>query len=177
MSYADTRCVRPAPSLGSAATVRPNPLDVFARLALAENYDTERVSLTELHIALPGLWCQHDVSLTWDPGTEQIQLFLVFDGRTPGGRSDDICRLMSLINERLVAGHFDYWAQTSALVYRNSLTLSGGATLKLEQAMALLAQAMDAAERGYPASQYVLWAGKSPEDALNSALIDLASQP
>jgi len=158
------------------STIRRNPLDVFERLSIAENYDFERVSPSELHMSVPGLWCDHDISLTWDVTRENIQLFLTFDGRIPGGRSDDICRLMSLLNERLSSGHFDYWDKTGALVYRNAMSLCGGADLKTEQAMTLLAHALDGAERGYPACQYVVWAGKSPEDALTSTLIDLAAQ-
>ena len=121
MSFADDRFIRPSPSLNGSMSVRKNPLDTFSRLAIAENYDYERVDINEIHISLPGLWCDHDVSITWNLGTEQIQLFLIFEGKTPGGRSDDICRLMSLINERLIAGHFDYWDKNQALVYRNAV--------------------------------------------------------
>jgi len=131
MSFADDRCIRPNPSLNTTLSSRNNPIDVFLRLATAENYDYE--------------------------ATEQIQIFLVFEGRTPGGRSNDICRLMSLINERLKAGHFDYWEKNQALVYRNAVSLRGGATLKTEQAMDMLAHALDAAERGYPACQFIIW--------------------
>lgn len=177
MAFTETRCVRPNPSLSGALALRGNPLDVFERIAIAENYDHERIGGGEIHLSIPGLWCEHDVSLTWDSSTEVVQLFLMFEGRVPGGRTDDICRLMSLLNERLSAGHFDYWDKTAGLVYRNSMSLSGGAALKTEQAMALMAQALDAAERGYPACQYVVWAGKSPEEALTSALIDLAAGP
>ena len=84
---------------------------------------------------------------------------------------------MSLINERLVSGHFDYWPSSGGLIYRNSQSLRGGARLKIEQAQDLIAMALDAAERGYPACQYVVWAGKSPEDALTSALVDIAAYP
>ncbi len=175
MSYSDQRCMRPNPSLSGAAPIRTNPVDVFERLAIAENYDFERLDYSEIHLSVNGAWCDHDVSVTWNAGLEQVQIFLVFEGRTPGGRSDDICRLMSLINERLTAGHFDYWEKNQALVYRNTLSLRGGAALRTEQAMDLIALALDAAERGYPACQYVIWAGKSPEDALTSALVDLAS--
>lgn len=177
MSYVDIRCARPNPTLSGAVALRGNPLDVFERLSIGENYDYERVSAHELHISVPGLWCEHDVSLTWDVGQEIIQLFLIFEGRVPGGRSDDICRLMSLLNERLTAGHFDYWDKNAALVYRHTMSLSGGAVLKTEQAMNMIAHAMDGAERGYPACQYVVWAGKSPEEALTAALIDLAANP
>ncbi|WP_409433631.1 YbjN domain-containing protein [Litorimonas sp. RW-G-Af-16] len=177
MSFADQRCLRPNPTLSGTPAMRGNPINAFERLAIAEGYDFERIDYSEIHLSVPGAWCDHDISMTWNPGTEQVQVFLVFEGRTPGGRSDDICRLMSLINERLSGGHFDFWEKNQALVYRNALSLRGGATLRTEQAMDLIALALDAAERGYPACQYVIWAGKSPEDALTSALVDLASNP
>jgi len=104
-----------------------------------------------------------------------LQIFLILESRTIGGRSNNICRLISLLNERLVSGHFDYWDKNKSLVYRDSISLRGGANLKIEQAMDMIALALDAAERGNPACQYVLWAGKSPEDALTSALVDLES--
>ena len=175
MNIADTRCVRPNPGLHTSSAVRANPLDVFERIAIAEHYDFERTSVEEIHINVPGQWSDHDISLTWNAACESVQLFLIFEGRLPGGRTDDICRLMSLINERLSAGHFDFWNKNKAMVYRNAQSLRGGAALKTEQAMDMLALALDAAERGYPACQYVIWAGKSPEDALTAALVDLAA--
>ncbi len=177
MNLADEQIMRPVRGLKSILATRENPLSVFERLFIAEHYEFERVTPAELHVSLPGLWCNHEVSLTWDEDAEQVQLLLVFDGRTPGGRSDDMCRLLSLINERLLSGHFDFWSKTGALVYRNAHSLRGGARLKTEQAQDLMALALDAAERGYPACQYVVWAGKSPEDALTSALVDLAAHP
>lgn len=177
MNAADQHFIRPYKSLRGVLAGRENPLAVFERLCIAEHYDYERISEAEIHVTIPGLWCHHDVALTWDSDTEHVQLFLSFDGRTPGGRSDDMCRLMSLINERLIAGHFDYWQKTGALVYRNALSLRGGAKFRTEQAQDLMALALDAAERGYPACQYVVWAGKSPEEALTSALVDLAAHP
>jgi hypothetical protein len=53
--------------------------------------------------------------------------------------------------------------------------LRGGAKIGIDQALDLMSQALDAAERGYPAAQYVIWAGKTPEDALAEALVDIAS--
>jgi len=177
MDFIEERCVRPSPSLRTAAAMRENPINVFERLSLAEGYDFERMSETEIHICAQGLWSDYNISVKWNHATEQVKLFLVFEGRIPGGRTDQICRLMSLINERLVAGHFDFWTKSSSLVYRNTLSLSGGARLKTEQAMDMIAQGLDAASRGYPASQYVIWAGKSPEDALTAALVDIAANP
>ena len=177
MNLADEQLMRPVRGLKSVLAARVNPLSVFERLSIAEHYEFERISDTELHVSLPGLWCHHDVTLKWDADTEKVLLLLAFEGRNPGGRSNDICRLMSLINERLSVGHFDYWNKTGALVYRNAHSLSGGSKFTTEQAQDMIALALDAAERGYPACQYVVWAGKSPEDALTSALVDLAAHP
>ena len=176
MSYSEDICVRPSPSLASMQAVRPSPLNTFERIATAEHYDFERVGPDELHIAMHGLWCDHNISLIWKTDIVQVDLYLIFEGRTPGGRSDNICRLLTLLNERLGSGHFDFWDKDSALVYRNSINLAGGAKLQIEQAMALLAGALDAGERGYPACQYVVWAGKTPEDAVNATLMDIAGQ-
>jgi len=61
MSYADDRCLRPKQSLKGLEFLRENPIDVFVRLSVAEGYENERVDLNELHIALNGLWCDHNV--------------------------------------------------------------------------------------------------------------------
>ena len=156
--------------------IRQNPLDIFARIALAEHYDNERLSPFELHISVPGQWCDHHISISWSAGDEMLQMFLVFDGRVPGGRTNDMCRLMALINERLAIGHFDYWGKDDALVYRHAISLAGHAKLSSQQAMAMINSALDAAEKGYPACQYVMWAGKTPEDAIAQALFDKANQ-
>lgn len=151
--------------------IRQNPLDVFWRIAIAENYDRERLSIRELHLSMPGYYADHHISLSWAPEDETLKLFLIFDGKIPGGRSEQICLLLSLINERLPSGHFDYWGKDDALVYRNSMTLAGHQRLGIDQALSLLTVARDAAETGYPACQFMLWAGQTPDEAIDSALL------
>ena len=175
MRYADEICVRPGPTLKSATSVRGHPLDVFERLCIADNLDYERTDTHEIQITLPGIWCAHDLSVIWQADKEQLNLYLVFENRSPSGRTDEMCRLLALLNERLSSGHFDFWKTKDTIVFRDTLNLSGGVRPKTEQAMALLAGALDASERGYPACQYLVWAGKSPEDALDTALLDLAN--
>lgn len=167
--------MRPNPSLSAVLPNRANPLDCFERISIAEHYDYERLDDAELNISLPGRCGSHDLSLRWNAAEEQVQIFLVLESRSPAGRTDTICRLMSLLNERLTAGHFDYWERNASLVYRHNLSLRGGAKMGLEQAMDIIAGALDAAECGFPASQYVIWAGKTPEDALTQALTEAAS--
>ena len=169
--FSQERCVRPNPVLRSL--LRHNPVDVIARLATAEHYGAERVGADEIHVEVPGFWCDYALVFRWDRDAERLSLAIVFDGRLVGGRGDDIFRLLGLLNERLVAGHFDFWAKSRSLVYRQAVSLAGGAELRIEQAMALVAGALDAAERGHPAFQYVIWAGHTPEAALERVAEEL----
>ena len=164
--------LRPQPRLAKILPNRANPIDLFERICVAEHYDYERMGASEVHISLPGRWGGHNLTLRWDAAAEHLQIFLVLESRSPNGRTDTICRLMSLLNERLTAGHFDYWDRSSSMVYRHNISLCGGAKLSVEQAMDSLATAIKAAECGFPASQYVIWAGETPESALDKALQD-----
>ena len=165
---------RGALQVQSIDVIVQNPLDVFARIALAEGYDRERISDTDLHLSLPGMWCDHHVSLSWKSDESLLQMYLVFDFNVPASRTAQMCMLTSHLNARLTVGHFDFWQQDSALVYRQSMILSGEARLNTAQALTMLSAALDAAEKGYPASQYMLWADKTPCQAIDQALIDHA---
>jgi len=162
--------------MGSQA-LRRNPLRVFERLALAENYDCIKLSNNEIEISIPGSWCDHTLSLIWNTQTEYLQGFLMFYNKAPLGRGDDICRLIALINTHLTTGHLEFTSPQKSLAYRNSLSLSGGANLSMGQAIDFIASAVDAAEQAYPACQYMIWAGKSPEDALTNAQMDVSFYP
>ena len=81
-----------------------------------------------------------------------------------------------LINEQLFMGHFDLWRQDGALMFRNGLLLNGGAKATSEQCEAMLFMALEACERYYPAFQFVIWAGKSAEEAIAACLIDTVGE-
>ncbi len=80
--------------------------------------------------------------------------------------------LLTLINEQLWCGHFDMWSDDGMLIFRHGQLLHGGAEMTLEQAHALFELPIDAAERYYPAFQFVLWGDKSAADAMTSAMLD-----
>ena len=70
-------------------------------------------------------------------------------------------RLIAAINEQLWVGHFDIWTHTGMIMYRQALVLPGGLTASTAQCEAMLAGAIHACERYYPAFQFVVWAGKT----------------
>lgn len=162
--------------LQSIDVIVQNPLDVLYRLALAEGFDRERIGDNDLHIGLPGHWCDHHVSFSWKEDEGMLQLYLVFDTRIPDDRAACMRDLISKLNARLTLGHFDYWDGDQALVYRQTTCLSGQARLNTAQAMTVIAAATEAAEKAYPATQYVLWASKTSDEAIEQALFDIAAR-
>ena len=53
---------------------------------------------------------------------------------------------------------------------------TGGVAASNRQCEALLATALDACERYYPAFQFVVWSGKSAREALDSAMFETAGE-
>ncbi|MGE0603755.1 MAG: YbjN domain-containing protein, partial [Xanthobacteraceae bacterium] len=73
-------------------------------------------------------------------------------------------------------GHFDLWSEEGLVMYRDGLVLSGGAEASGRQCEALLENAVSAAERYYPAFQFVIWAGKNAREAMDATLFETAGE-
>ena len=80
--------------------------------------------------------------------------------------------LVSIVNEQLWVGHFDVWANDGLVMFRHALVLAGGAAPSDSQCEFLLSTAVETCERYYQAFQYLLWAGKSPREAIETALFE-----
>jgi hypothetical protein len=93
----------------------------------------------------------------------------------PQRRLGEIYRLMAMVNEQLWLGHFDLWREDGLLLYRHGLLLAGADT-HAGQCEGLLKAALEACERYYQTFQFVLWAGKSPEDALAATMLETQGQ-
>ena len=89
---------------------------------------------------------------------------------------DEVQRLIAMINEQLWIGHFDLWIKDGIVMYRHALVLAGGVAASGPQCEALLATALDACERYFPAYQFVVWAGKTAREALDAAMFETAGE-
>jgi hypothetical protein len=159
------------------ATVRSlessvNPLEVVEQFAASEHWTVDRSADDELTISVAGGWTDYQVCLNWHEHLEGLHLACTFEAKVPEARRSEVSRLMGLINERLWAGHFDLWQHEGAILYRNSLILSGCADITEAQCAMLLHMALDASERYYPAFRFVMHDGKDAASAIEAAMID-----
>ncbi len=140
---------------------RNNPLAAVEDIAAENNWPFERSGEDEVTIVSKGSWTDYQLSFTWMAEIEALHLASAFDMKIPSARRAEVQRLIAAINEQLWVGHFDIWTHTGMIMYRQALVLPGGLTASAAQCGVMLAGAIHACERYYPAFQFVVWAGKT----------------
>jgi hypothetical protein len=153
-----------------------NPVDVIEQIAALNDWAFERSADDELNISVGGTWCDYQVSFSWMEDREAVHMACAFDLKVPEARRLEVMRLISSANEQMWIGHFDLWSQEGVVMYRQALLLSGGADPNSAQVERLLLTAIEACERYYQAFQFVVWAGKSATEALDTVLFETAGE-
>ena len=151
---------------------RSHPLAVVEDIATDNNWSFERSGDDEVTIVSKGEWTDYQLSFTWMAEIEALHLACAFDMKIPLARRGEVQRLIASINEQLWIGHFDLWTHTGMIMHRQALVLPGGMTASTSQCCSMLAEALAACERYFPAFQFVVWAGKSPAEAMAAAMFD-----
>ena len=155
---------------------QPNPLDRVEKLAESRRWPMERTGEDEVVMTVAGGWCNLQLSLYWRDDLEALQFACTYDLKVPELRHAEAMRLLSLINARLIHGHFDFWPTEGTVNFRHSLILAGGAQANDAQCDALIRSGVDSCQRYFPAMQFVIWAGQSADAALENALLDTVGE-
>lgn len=153
-----------------------NPVDLVERMASLNDWSFERSGDCEISLSIAGRWTDYHVSFQWMGEIEALHLACAFDIKVPEARRPEVLKLLAMVNEQLWVGHFDFWTDEGMVMYRNALLLAGGATASGRQCEALLKSALDAAERCFPAFQFVIWAGKTAKEAMDATLFETAGE-
>ena len=158
--------------LSTGAERREHPVDIVERLACGKAWAFERQDDDEISLSVAGDWTDYQVAYTWLPHMEALHLGCAFDLKPPARRRMDVLELIALANEQMWLGHFDLWPQDGVVMFRHALVLTGGAAPTIGQCESVLAAAIAACERYYQAFQFVVWAGKTAREALETTLLE-----
>ncbi|PIW27964.1 MAG: hypothetical protein COW29_10180 [Rhodobacterales bacterium CG15_BIG_FIL_POST_REV_8_21_14_020_59_13] len=153
-------------------TYDSDPLDAVEQAVIAEQLPYERDEGGELHLSAPGAWRDHQVWFAWRPDHDAIHICASLELKAPKARFREICELVARLNEKLWYGHFDVWEEDGGVVWRHGIPIPPGETLSPAQAAALISAAREAGERFYPAFQFLVWGGKTVEEAAQSAMFE-----
>ena len=153
-----------------------HPLDLLERTVEDNGWPFERQGRDELNLSIAGRWCDHHFSFAWREELQSLHLSSAFDMRITGEtRRADVAALLMYVNARLWIGHFDLWQEDGTVVFRHAMIFPE-AMISPQQCEAMLNLAVEACEYYYPAFQFVLWGGKTAEEAIAAAVLECQGQ-
>jgi hypothetical protein len=156
----------------SFSTPEIHPLDPVEQALTSQGWQFQRGCDDDLSAQFRGQWCDYSLHFTWAGDFNAVHFTCAFDARVPDKKRHEARDLLALANDRVWLGHFGIWEPEGLPMFRHAVLMRGAPPLTETQVRDLLDIAIAECERFYPAFQYVLWAGKSAEEALDAAMIE-----
>ncbi len=149
-----------------------NPLDLLEQVAAAHEWPCQRQSDEEFAAEIPGQWAGYRLWSSWHPEVGVLHLSCTLDLEVPDAERKPIHTLLALANEKLWLGHFELWSEERLPVFRHSVLFREGMMASRELIEDLVEIALNECDRFYPAFQFVVRGGQTPEEALTAALLE-----
>jgi len=149
-----------------------HPVDVIEQIVNHRDWSFERVMEDEIALQISGQLSEYHISFSWVEIFETLHVGCSFALSIAAKQRPQMVDLLSLINEKMLMGHFDYWQDTGEVIYRQSLLLSGGLHPTDAQITMLLSNALDACELHFPACEKVATGTIPAVEALRYAMFE-----
>lgn len=149
-----------------------HPIDIVETLAEHHDWDFDRVTDDQIAMAVEGQWRTYSITLAWSGYDETLRLICTFEMDPPEEKLPAIYETLNRVNDTVWTGGFTFWREQKLMVWRYGLMLSGGQVASPEQIDRTIGQAVQQAERFYPAFQLVAWGDDTPEKAMNVAIAE-----
>lgn len=147
-------------------------MDVVEQTLLAADWACERSEEGMIHCASMTKWGEFGGMFAWRDEPASLNFSLTLDLRAPNAKQSAISELLRKINERLWLGHFDYWNDEGVAVFRHTIPMLDRIAPDPGEVAAILTAALDAADQFLPAFNFVVWAGKSAEEAVAAVVFE-----
>lgn len=148
-----------------------DPLDIVESNLNSANWPNER-EVDSLACVVPTRWGDMGGMFAWRTEPDAVHFSVTLDVKPQAARRYKIQDLIMMANERLDIGHIDYWADDEVIVFRHALPLMGRDEPSDGEVRAVMMAAIEAIDRFLPAFNFVIWAGKSPKEALEAAMFE-----
>ncbi|HZD25658.1 MAG TPA: YbjN domain-containing protein [Alphaproteobacteria bacterium] len=153
-----------------------NPLDVIEEIVSSHQWAFDRQGDEELSVSVAGSWCDFHLGFSFSPSQGGLQVACAYDMRVPERRKAEVFALLAQINERMWLGHFDLWSEEAIPMFRHAILTRGGGVPNPDQMEEMIQIAISECERFYPAFQFVIWGGKTPDEAIAAAMLETAGE-
>lgn len=149
-----------------------DPLDVVEAVLEAAGWPCDRDDEGTLQVVAETRWGDMGALFAYRPEPSAIHFSLTLDVKAMAAKRTAIAELVMLANERLWIGHFDFWAEDGVIIYRYTFPMEGREEVTHGEVRAVLAAAVSAADRFMPAFNFLVWAGKSPREAMDAVMFE-----
>ena len=153
-----------------------NPIDIVEELVSANEWAFERASDEEMLVEVVGRWASYRMHFVWQQDLSSMYFSCLLDAKVPSTKRAAGSELVALINERMWLGHFEIGSEDGIPLFRHTVLLRGQGSASVEQVEDLVDIAVAECERFFPAFQFVLWGGKTPQDALAAAMLECVGE-
>jgi len=153
-----------------------HPLDILELIVSQNEWPYDRTGNEEMTAVVNGEWSDFHVRYFWMQEENILQAACMLDMRIPNDKKNAIYETINLINERLVIGNFAIWTDDNTVMLRCSQILSQEPFERASACEKLTELLLEECNRYYPVFQFVLWAGKDPQEALEAAMLETVGQ-
>lgn len=150
-------------------------LDSAEAVLCADSRPYERLA-DEIHFATAISYTEMHGHIAMRADKSSVGVAYVFEQRVPPQKYLDVVQLISLLNESLWLGHFEINSLENNIIWRHSMPLIGRPDPEPQEFAAIMAAGVEACERFYPAFNFLLWAGKTPQEAAEAALFETCGE-
>ena len=146
-------------------------LDSVEAVLCADNRPFERLT-NEIHFAAAISYTEMHGHIAMREDKSSIGIAYVFEQKVPHNKRHDVETLICILNESMWLGHFEINSNEYNIIWRYTISLIGRPDPEPQEFAAIMAAGVDACEKFYPAFNFLLWAGKSPQEAAEAALFE-----
>ncbi len=149
-----------------------NPLDTLSVSFEELGWSYERPEQNLIAFETSGGWCSYRIQVYRSLSRGLMYFSSRLSCKIPSQERSRLHELLCEINQRMCLGHFDLCPEDGTPTFRHTLPLSALQANSIEPIEDVLFTAIQECERFFPAIQLVIWGRKSPQEALESAILE-----
>ncbi len=149
-----------------------NPLDSLELLVSENEWPYERIENDEIVVGISGQWCDFHLRYIWLADQNILQTVAQLDLKVLDKKRTEIIELIVKINDRIDLGHFGVWDNDNTVLFSHSIVIPENGTDIIASCDFVTKRVIEELDRYYPVFQFVIWAGKTAEEAIEAALLE-----
>lgn len=153
-----------------------NPTEIVEEILLNQEWTYQRISPFEVAAEVEARWGIYRLQFYWQEEYDIFHLTCFMDLRVTEKEAHEFYKLLALLNERVLMGHFELFSNDGIPAYRHSLMLPSSQSTQSELIEHAIALSLEETDRFYPAFQLVIAGEKSAKEAASIAILDTAGE-